>query len=139
MRRLSLWALAMRKRLSRSPLMRLAAVWAVTLALAAKILIAPGMMPVADAGGVRIILCTGAGPVETLLDIGGKKHGEPGKMAQEACSFASLGLGALAVADVEVQPPAFPPVSAPAALPPLPARAPPGARLPPPTGPPSLA
>lgn len=126
----------MRMRLSRSPMMRLAAVWAVALALAARILIAPGTMPVADAGGVRIILCTGSGPVEALLDPG-DKHGAPGKVAKDTCPFAVLGLAALG-AEVGVAPPAPLSVVAAVALPPLPARAPPGTSLPPATGPPSL-
>ena len=126
----------MRMRLSHSPMMRLAAVWAVALALAARILIAPGTMPVADAGGVRIILCTGSGPVEALLDPG-DRHGEPAKMAQDACPFAVLGFGALG-SEIRIAPPAPPPVVTAVALPPSPARAPPGTSLPPATGPPSL-
>jgi len=129
----------MRRTFSRSPLMRLAAIWAVTLALAVKILVAPGMMPVADAGSIRITLCTGAGAVEALLDVGGKTHGEPGKMAQEACPFALIGLGALTADEPRLVAAALAPVLLPLGLPLFPARAPPIAAPPPATGPPSFA
>jgi hypothetical protein len=110
----------------------------IAFALFVKMLVAPGMMPVADAGGIRIVLCTGSGPVETVLDTG-KQHGEPAKTTHEPCAFGVLGMGALADAQTGLDSPAIAPALPPAALPPLPARAPPAASLPPPTGPPFLA
>jgi hypothetical protein len=120
-------------------MMRLAAVWFVALALFVKLIVAPGMMPVADAGGIRITLCTGAGPVEAVFDLAGKQHGDQGKAAHEPCPFGLLGASGLAPNDIHFEVAALAPSIAPAALPPLPARAPPSAPLPPPTGPPSFA
>lgn len=125
--------------LRHSPPLRLAALWAVALALAVKMLVAPGMMPVVDAGGIRITLCTGAGPIETVIDLAGKQHRPQAPMAQEACPFGMLGLGALAADEPAFGAPALGPFAKPAALPPLPAHAPPAAPPPPATGPPFLA
>jgi hypothetical protein len=119
--------------------MRLAALWAMAFALFVKALVAPGLMPVADAGGIRITLCTGAGAVEAVLDVAGKQHGDQGKAAHEPCPFGVLGIGALAAAGVGFEGTALLPSPAPAALPPLPARAPPVATPPPATGPPAFA
>jgi hypothetical protein len=129
----------MRRSLRHSPSTRLFAVWALAFALFVKALVAPGMMPVADAGGIRITLCTGAGPVEAVLDVAAKHHGDQGKAAHEPCPFGVLGMGALAADDVRFDFAALAPSLPPAALPPLPARAPPGTSLPPATGPPSFA
>lgn len=96
-------------------------------------------MPVVDAGGIRITLCTGSGPVEAVIDLAGKKHGPQAPMAQEACPYGLLGLGALAADETAFDAPALAPFAMPAALPPLPARAPPAAPPPPATGPPFLA
>jgi hypothetical protein len=128
----------MRQSFRHSPPLRLAAVCVIAFALFVKMLVAPGMMPVADAGGIRIVLCTGSGPVETVLDTG-KRHGDQGKAAHDPCAFGMLGMGALADEQVGFDSPAIAPALPPAALPPLPARAPPAASLPPPTGPPILA
>ena len=65
--------------------MRAAALWLVALAFAVKLLVAPGMMPVVDAGGLRITICTGSGPVAATLDLDGKK----GKQAAEDFDGAS--------------------------------------------------
>lgn len=128
----------MRHTFSRSPLMRLAAIWAVTLALAVKILVAPGMMPVADAGGIRITLCTGSGPVETSIDLDGERHGDQGKTAQEACPFGVLAGGVSVMEGSLLAAPAFVLARVAPIRPPLPARAPPVADPPPATGPPSF-
>ena len=117
--------------------MRAAALWLVALAFVAKLLVAPGMMPVVDAGGIRITICTGNGPVAATLDLDGNK-GKQTPM-QEACPFATLAWGMLAAAVPHFAAPSFMGFVAPIALPPLPARAPPPALTPPATGPPSFA
>jgi hypothetical protein len=127
----------MRRGFHESGLMRAAALWAVAFILAMKILVAPGMMPVADRDGLRITLCTGAGPVDAILDLG-SEHDDH-KSAKDACPFGVMSVDALAagsIAPLGVEPLPF---VSPAALPPLPARAPPVASLPPATGPPSFA
>lgn len=119
--------------------MRAVALWAVALVFAVKILVAPGLMPVVDKGGLRITLCTGAGPVEALLDVDGGSGQHDQKSAADACPFAVLG-GDTVAADGVIAFAAAPlPFVTPAALPPLPARAPPAAPPPPATGPPSFA
>lgn len=118
--------------------MRAAALWLVALAFAAKLLVAPGMIPVLDAGGIRITICTGNGPVAATLDIDGKKD-KQAPMAQEACAFSALAWGALVAAVPHFAIPQLAPFVAPIALPPLPARAPPAALPPPATGPPAFA
>ena len=118
-------------------MMRAAALWLVALAFAVKLLVAPGMMPVVDAGGLRITICTGSGPVAATLDLDGKK-GKQAPMAQEACAFSALAWSALAVAVPHVAVPPFARFVMPIALPPLPARAPPVALPPPATGPPAF-
>lgn len=118
--------------------MRAAALWLVALAFAVKLLAAPGMMPVVDAGGIHITICTGSGPVAATLDLDGKK-GKQAPIAQEACPFATLAWGVLAATVPYFAAPSFIGFVAPAVLPSLPARAPPAALPPPATGPPSFA
>lgn len=118
---------------------RLIALWAVALALALKMLVPAGTMPIADSQGVRITLCTGAGAVETVLDLGGKQHQQDeGKAAHQPCAFAALGMDVLGGNDAVPPLPTIPASAAMVTLPPLPARAPPPAALPPATGPPFL-
>lgn len=119
-------------------MMRRPALWLVALAFAVKLLVAPGMMPVVDAGGIRITICTGNGAVAATLDLDGKKQNRA-PMAQEACPFAMLGWGTLAAVTPYLAVPPFIHFIAPIAVPPLPARAPPAALSPPATGPPSFA
>ena len=119
-------------------MMRAAALWLVALAFAVKLLVAPGMMPVVDAGGLRITICTGNGPVAATLDLDGKK-GKQSPMAQEACPFATLAWSALATVAPYLAVPPLVHFVAPIALPSLPARAPPVALPPPATGPPAFA
>lgn len=119
-------------------MMRAVALWAVALVFAVKILVAPGLMPVVDKGGLRITLCTGAGPVDAVLDLDGAS-GHDQKSAADVCPFAVLNADTLAdngPAPLAAEPLPF---VTPAALPPLPARAPPAAPPPPATGPPSFA
>jgi hypothetical protein len=129
----------MRLGLRHSPSIRLAAACVAALALFVKLLVAPGMMAEAKADGIRITICTGAGATEAVLDPLGKQHGDQGKTAHEPCPFGVLAMGALADSDRHLAVPALAPSLPPVALPPLPARAPPGTSLPPSTGPPALA
>lgn len=58
------------------------------LGLALRILIAPGMMPVATPAGMTLTLCTAQGPVEYKLDI----HGEqPAAKAHDPCPYGAMG------------------------------------------------
>jgi hypothetical protein len=129
----------MRRILRTSQPLRLAALWAVALALCVKMLIAPGMMPVVDAGGIRITLCTGTGPAETVLGLPGKQQHDQGKATHEPCVFGTLAVSSLAAADIVLDAVAIAAPAQPAALPPMPARAPPVSSLPPSTGPPAFA
>jgi hypothetical protein len=117
---------------------RLVALWVAALALGVKMLVAPGLMPVVDSGGIRITLCTGAGPIEATLDIDGDRHGKQAPAAQDGCPFGALGLGVLAAGEPRFDAPALAPFAMPEALPPLPPRAPPAAPPPPATGPPAF-
>ena len=126
-------------RLRTDRMLRLAALWAVALALVVKMLVAPGMMPVVDSGGIRITLCTGAGPVEATLDLDGTHKSKPAPMAQEACPYGALGLGALSADPPRFDAPALAPFVVPEGLPPLPPRAPPASPPPPASGPPASA
>jgi hypothetical protein len=78
--------------------------WAALLlfaALALRIMMPAGFMPVATGKTVTIALCTGTGPVPVTLHI----PGEPGKGdshrdgAAQPCAYAALGGPALAAAD----------------------------------------
>lgn len=61
------------------------------LALALQLLIPSGFMPVAQPGaGVRIVVCTGHGPVTALLELGKKAPQRKGA-ADAPCAFASHG------------------------------------------------
>ena len=119
--------------------LRTAALWAVAFVFAVKMLVAPGMMPVADAGGIHITICTGTGPVDAVLDVAGKQHGDQGKAMQEACPFAVAAIAGPPAEPATMLLPALPALLAAIALPPLPARAPPSAAPPPSTGPPAFA
>lgn len=114
--------------------------------LAAKLLMPAGWMPVAEARGITMVLCSGDGPSEGWLDTTGKFHkghqpgedrGKDRSGAKDACPYGALGApaevqtAALAVAPVFA--PAVPVFVAPApvaigrglAAPPPPARGPP--------------
>lgn len=118
--------------------MRAGALWLVALAFAVKLFVVSGMMPVVDAGGISVIICTGSGPVAATLDVDNKKN-KQAPTAQEACPFAALAWGVLAATVSPLAAPSSVRFIAPIALPPLPARAPPAAFPPPATGPPSFA
>lgn len=78
-----------------------AALALVALALALRLLIAPGFMPVAGPQGFTVSLCTAQGPVD--VQIPGKA---PAQTAHDPCPYAALGF-----------PPLIPAVAALAGLP----------------------
>lgn len=106
--------------------------WLFACALALRLLIAPGMMPVVSAKGITIELCTAQGAVEVTLP--GQPVHDPDR---GQCPFAALGIAPLLAAPAPLaapqpaatasQPPALrlarPHIGAPA--PPPPARGPP--------------
>ena len=61
-------------------------------ALAARALVPTGWMPVADQGGVRILLCSGQGPVTKMISLGGQQpdHGQDQTPPNDTCPFALL-------------------------------------------------
>lgn len=63
------------------------------LLLATRALVPSGWMPVADAGGVHIMLCTGQGMVGATLGPDGKlKKGDTGDQAHhDPCPYGTLG------------------------------------------------
>ena len=67
-------------------------------ALALRMLVPEGWMPVSDAQGFRITLCTGTGPMDMTMAMPGMamKHGHtdhgPQPMQDHPCTFAHLGL-----------------------------------------------
>ena len=61
----------------------------IALAIALRLLIAPGMMPVATPNGITITLCTAEGAKTVLVDLGDKA---PASKAQDPCPYAMLGL-----------------------------------------------
>ena len=82
---------------------RMLALAVLACAMALRLLVPEGWMPVADAQGFRITLCTGIGPMDMTTAMPGMamKHGamKPGKadqgqqpMQEHACTFAHLGL-----------------------------------------------
>lgn len=81
------------------------AAWLVVLALAARLLVPAGFMPVAANGGVTMMLCTGMGPVTaTPHAMPGMRHGAPAKQdghgkAEAPCAFSSVTAPTLGGAD----------------------------------------
>lgn len=67
-------------------------------ALALRMLVPEGWMPVSDAHGFRITLCAGTGPMDMTMAMPGMamKHGKsdhgPQPMQDHPCTFAHLGL-----------------------------------------------
>ena len=62
----------------------------------AKALVPAGWMPVADAGGVRIELCTAQGAITATLDAQGRLHksGNTSEPTRDACPFGVLAVAA---------------------------------------------
>ena len=58
-------------------------------ALAMQVLVPPGYMVGGhDGGPARIVICTGHGPVEAAVDLGGKSTPPRGKSSDAPCAFA---------------------------------------------------
>ena len=83
---------------SRSRGHRMLALAVVACALALRLLVPQGWMPVADGHGFRLTLCSGSGPMEmptaSMPGMAGHHddsgHGQPA--AEHPCAFANLGL-----------------------------------------------
>lgn len=121
---------------ARGSMMREVGLALVALALALRILVAPGFMPVIGVGGVTVSMCTGQGVVEVAVP--GKA---PLQKAHDPCPYAALGQPPL-VPPLDLLPAAMPLLAAIApALAPLAQRPHVGAPAPPPpsTGPPATA
>lgn len=65
------------------------------LAIMGRALLPTGWMPVSTEGGVRITLCTGAGPVVATLVADGSVQRESGKTPHDPCPFGLAGAAAL--------------------------------------------
>ena len=66
-------------------------------AMLLRVAIPEGWMPITDAGGIRLTICTGMGPVETMADMPGMNHHKaPAGQDQgdHPCTFAGLGMAA---------------------------------------------
>jgi len=66
-------------------------------AMLLRIAIPEGWMPVTDAGGWRLTICTGMGPLEMMADMPGMGHHKaPAGQDQgdHPCTFAGLGMAA---------------------------------------------
>lgn len=82
--------------MTRARRLPLPALWLLAAALfCAKALMPAGWMPVADASGIRIELCTAQGAITATLDAKGGLHkaGDEGNQNRDSCPF---GLAALA-------------------------------------------
>lgn len=82
--------------------------------LCVKALVPSGWMPVAGQDGVRIALCTGAGPVVAVMDADGKVHKDaPGhETPRETCPYGMPTTGA-ALPDLPVLAPLLEPQALP--------------------------
>jgi hypothetical protein len=59
-------------------------------ALTMQVLVPPGYMVGGhDGGPARIVICTGHGPVEAAVDLGGKSTPSHGKSSDAPCAFAA--------------------------------------------------
>ena len=81
------------------------AVMLVVLALAAKLAIPAGYMPVSHSTGFSISLCSGEGPAKLSIPLGDPaKDGDAGDDAKHVCPYSALAFDVLAAAT----PPALP-------------------------------
>lgn len=64
---------------------------ALAAALAMRAMLPAGWMPVAGAGGIRIELCTGAGPVQAMLAPDGTIHPGGEQPPRDPCPFGLSG------------------------------------------------
>lgn len=76
----------------------------IAFALAMKLLVPAGFMPIESGGQIVIGMCSGTGPIKMAMTIPGLKHGQSdddghhGK-AEQPCAFSSLSAPSLAAAD----------------------------------------
>jgi hypothetical protein len=84
---------------SRSRNHRMLALAVLACAMALRILVPEGWMPVSDGHGFRITLCTGSGPMDMTMAMPGMAmhhgkagHGPQQPMQDHPCTFAHLGL-----------------------------------------------
>jgi hypothetical protein len=126
------------------PRFRTLGLWLVACALAVRLIVAPGFMPVASADGITVSMCTGQGAVDVRLTGDATRHlagkSDPAMQGSQGCAFASLAVAtAPDLPAVLAAPALLSPVAAAiiplAATPHIGVPAPP----PPPIGPPSLA
>lgn len=71
-------------------------------ALALRVLVPAGFMPVWEHGRIIVSICSGSGPATMAIEMPGmtgQDHPAPDAMAGEACAFADLALPALGSAD----------------------------------------
>lgn len=69
-------------------------------ALLLRLIVPAGWMPVSDARGIHVVICTGMGPVETVIavpmaaSVSGAHHGpaDDHQAADHPCVFSGLGL-----------------------------------------------
>jgi hypothetical protein len=116
------------------PRLRFPGLWLVGCALALRLIVAPGFMPMTAAGGMTVSMCTGQGPVDVRIP------GDPKPSTPSDCAFGALASVAALdapLAIVAVPAALYSPVRSadPARFPHVAAPAPP----PPSTGPPRLA
>lgn len=77
-----------------SPRFRNLGLWLVACALALRLIVAPGFMPVASADGITISMCTGQGAVDVRVTGDVARHlvgkSDPVMQGTQGCAFASL-------------------------------------------------
>lgn len=87
---------------------RLLAIWIIAAALVMKAVVPAGFMPMASAGKITIVLCSGYGPQTMTMAMPGMSHGGEGKgdsrdgdqgKVEQPCAFSGLSTVSLAAAD----------------------------------------
>lgn len=79
---------------------RLAAATLIALALAMRLVMPAGFMPVASAGKLMVLVCTEFGPQRISIDVpGAPTKPDDATKADQPCAFAGLGLALLPGAD----------------------------------------
>ncbi len=77
-----------------SPRFRTVGLWLVACALALRLIVAPGFMPMAGADGITISMCTGQGAVDVRLTGDAARHlsgkSDPAIPGAKSCAFAAL-------------------------------------------------
>jgi hypothetical protein len=79
---------------------RLAAAALIALALAMRLVMPAGFMPVAGSGQLMVLVCTEFGPQRVAIDVpGAPSKPDDADKADQPCAFAGLGLALLPGAD----------------------------------------